>query len=368
MKNKEKDEERSKSKSKSKIEKIYEELNRVPLFMTKYDDTDGKGGENLELEALKTLLHDGDPVDVALNFKEQGNESFKKKKYDEAIKCYEQGIEVRCQDQQINTALVLNRSACYLHLKKYYKCIDDCELVLQKEPGNLKAKFRLAKSLYKTNKHEKAMKILMEQAEQAKQAEQDDFKTLLEEVRKDIEQKKSIEIKAEAERRARQQKHETTKKMLKLKNWTNVELKTKLNRFEPQYLEMKSEKIQNTFKVCLSCLALYPVVEKFDFIERVDDFSSIENIFETIFESFCEYHGQTCNYSSVDCYVETLSGSLAKIEMKKTICSLLSLHKPPIPLFNLLLKIYFVQKIDSDKWIGEWNVKEALKKRKLHIN
>lgn len=49
-------------------------LNRIPLFMTSLDETDGSGGENIELEALKALAYEGTRAEVAQNFREQGTE------------------------------------------------------------------------------------------------------------------------------------------------------------------------------------------------------------------------------------------------------------------------------------------------------
>ena len=40
--------------------------------MTKLDETDGDGGENVNLEALKSLAYEGDPDEIASNFKNQG--------------------------------------------------------------------------------------------------------------------------------------------------------------------------------------------------------------------------------------------------------------------------------------------------------
>lgn len=53
-----------------KPEDIMDSLNRVPLFMKTLDNTDGNGGENVELEALKALAYEGNPVEIATNFKE----------------------------------------------------------------------------------------------------------------------------------------------------------------------------------------------------------------------------------------------------------------------------------------------------------
>jgi hypothetical protein len=67
-------------------------LNRTPLFMTELDETDGKGGENVELEALKALAYEGTRAEIAQNFREQGNDHAKAKHWPEAKGYYDQAI------------------------------------------------------------------------------------------------------------------------------------------------------------------------------------------------------------------------------------------------------------------------------------
>jgi hypothetical protein len=124
-------------------EEVLASLNRLPLFMTEYDDTDGAGGENVELEALKALAYEGPPLEVAGNFREQGNECFREKKWKDAAEFYTKGLAVLLdarkngqseegnaekndagiaseEEQQmlkLQEALLLNRAACNLELR-----------------------------------------------------------------------------------------------------------------------------------------------------------------------------------------------------------------------------------------------------------
>ena len=70
------------------------ELNRVPLFMTTLDETDGAGGENVELEALKALAYEGTRVQVAANFHERGNESAREDRWLDARAFYDKALAV----------------------------------------------------------------------------------------------------------------------------------------------------------------------------------------------------------------------------------------------------------------------------------
>jgi hypothetical protein len=56
--------------------------------------------------------------EIAQNFKEQGNEYFKGKRYRQALGFYTQGIGAKPDDVQLREALLLNRAACNLELRE----------------------------------------------------------------------------------------------------------------------------------------------------------------------------------------------------------------------------------------------------------
>lgn len=123
------------------VDELMKEMNRVPLFMTSLDDTDGEGGENIELEALKALAYDGTRAEIAQNFREQGTELIKtEKRYREARDFYtkaldalkappppldpEQGPQVveideeaeEKKERSIEEACLVNRALCNLEM------------------------------------------------------------------------------------------------------------------------------------------------------------------------------------------------------------------------------------------------------------
>ena len=82
-----------KSKENS-VDELIKEMNRVPLFMTSLDETDGEGGENPELEALRALAYEGTRAEIAQNFREQGTELVRiEKRYREARDFYSKALE-----------------------------------------------------------------------------------------------------------------------------------------------------------------------------------------------------------------------------------------------------------------------------------
>lgn len=73
-------------------DQVLKEMNRLPLFMTSLDETDGEGGENIALEALKALAYEGTRAEIAENFRQQGNECARAKQWADAKSYYDKAI------------------------------------------------------------------------------------------------------------------------------------------------------------------------------------------------------------------------------------------------------------------------------------
>jgi hypothetical protein len=58
------------------------------------------------------------PQEIAQNFKEQGNDYFKGKRYREALGFYTQGVDAKPTDAVLQEALLCNRAACNLELRE----------------------------------------------------------------------------------------------------------------------------------------------------------------------------------------------------------------------------------------------------------
>lgn len=57
-------------------------------------------------------------TEIAQNFKEQGNDYFKGRRYREALGFYTQGIDAQPADILLTEALLCNRAACNLELSE----------------------------------------------------------------------------------------------------------------------------------------------------------------------------------------------------------------------------------------------------------
>ena len=56
---------------------------------------------------------------LALEFKKDGNNLFKQKRYKEAINAYTNGFKCRSSDNLVNVLLLTNRAAAHYHLEEY---------------------------------------------------------------------------------------------------------------------------------------------------------------------------------------------------------------------------------------------------------
>jgi len=58
-------------------------------------------------------------LEIAQNFKDQGNEYFRGKRYREAVGFYTQGLDAKPTDLPTIEALLCNRAACNLELRMF---------------------------------------------------------------------------------------------------------------------------------------------------------------------------------------------------------------------------------------------------------
>lgn len=124
---------------------IDEQLNETPFFMT---ELPANMEDNVKLQALQALLYDGTSEEIATNFKEQGNEAFKRGQpgYQDALVFYTKGINEKPNDQLLMAQLYNNRAAVHLALKNFGFAAKDAALSISSDQGNVKAFWRAAKA------------------------------------------------------------------------------------------------------------------------------------------------------------------------------------------------------------------------------
>lgn len=254
-------------------------LNRLPFFMTELDETDGQGGENTELEALKSLAYEGEPEEIATNFKNQGNECYKVKRYNDAIAYYTKGLDVDCKIPSINSALYLNRAACNLELKNYRRCIEDCKHVLILDEKSVKACYRAAKAYFYVERYEEAKQIALYGLEiESNNISLKDLVCKIESKVKAIELSKA---KKEKELKEVQFRKETLERAIKLRNIVLIESKKPVELLEEAHMHLEdSSDIES--QLIFPAIIFYPTIDEFDFIAQVSELSTPQSILEVV--------------------------------------------------------------------------------------
>ncbi|XP_071792021.1 dnaJ homolog subfamily C member 7-like isoform X1 [Asterias amurensis] len=90
--------------------------------------------------------------------KEEGNETFKGGKYQEAYELYTQALAVDPLNVNTNAKIYCNRATVCAKLKKLDQAIEDCTKALELDPEYLKAFMRRAKCYMETEQYEDAVR------------------------------------------------------------------------------------------------------------------------------------------------------------------------------------------------------------------
>ncbi|QPG75770.1 hypothetical protein FOA43_003130 [Brettanomyces nanus] len=342
-------------------EEMLAELKKSPFFMDSYD-ANGDHGDNPQLEALKSLQSEGTPKEIAERQKSRGNDFYKRKQYREALKCYTEGIDARCGVKFIEAALYTNRAACNLEFKNYAMCIGDCRKCLDRQPKNVKALFRCSKAMFAIERYEDAEKTLLYAVSI------DDENVAVNAMLKKVRARIQAIIKAE-ERKARakaekEQKDKALKEALSLRGIVNLRTNEPADTPDGSKLHLEDSKDVQS-QLIIPAMVLYPTTDEFDFVSEVSELTTPLQLAEIVMDRPDSYFedGKHTNFrpKRLEAYLETQSGGLIKVG-KKVIFSK-ALMQAHAPLFDGILRVYLVPRIDSTNWISKWDKMKALGKR-----
>lgn len=114
------------------------------------------------VEALAQIKYDEDlnsKKDLAISYKDDGNNNFKLKKYHWAIDCYSKGLSIGCDDPEVNASLYNNRSSSHFFLGNYRSALNDGLKALELNPDYKKAAIRVAQCYFKTNRFDSCIEF-----------------------------------------------------------------------------------------------------------------------------------------------------------------------------------------------------------------
>lgn len=360
-------------------DELLKELNRVPLFMTSLDETDGEDGENLELEALKALAYEGTRAEIAQNFREQGTELIQlEKRYAEAREYYtkavhalhapppeldpEQGPSVveideeaeAKKERELEEICYVNRALCNLQMQNYGSCARDCAAALRLNPKNVKAWYRAAQACLALDKLDEAM----DASESGLKYDPDNasLKATVEKIKARQAHNDAAQKARQAREDAKRAKAATLKYALKARG---IPVRTTERPPEIPEAEIELEN-PNDASTTLSfpTMFLYPLNAQTDFIKAFREDESVGQHLSYIFPlPWDEAHEYTPE--SVECYMETMEGGLIKAGKKMSLARLLSSGK--VEVVDGLVRVTVVPKAKATTWIEEFKLTRGKK-------
>ena len=357
-------------KGKSATE-ILAELNKSPLFMTDLEEND-------DLAALQALAYEGTALEVAVGFKERGNENFVIKGYKDAKEFYTQGItvlllevrkrqrgektedngdkeEVKKQVAVLETSLV-NRAACNLELKNYRSCIQDCASALRINNKNVKAYYRSSKALLKLDKIAEADDSC------ARGLEIDpENKALLGVAQELIKKNEMIAAKKkkEIEREVRRRTEEITLRTALKARGIKVRRTEQPPEMEDARIQLVPDPVDPTSTLSFPAVLLYPLHLESDFIKSWGEMEPMGHHLDYILPVPWDTAGEYTP-GNVECYMETLKGGLVKVGRKVTLLKVLSTGN--VEVVDEVVKVFVVPKAKAAAWVTDFKSKRAADK------
>jgi tetratricopeptide repeat protein 4 len=380
------------------------ELNRIPLFMTELDETDGEGGENIALEGLRALAYEGTRAEIAANFREHGNDCAKEKKWKDAKEYYDQALdalrrpqgvpqdenglaikldekEEAAKERVLKEACYVNRALCNLELSRYSSnCINsirviqihlisflrisgnfrlcqiDCADTLRMNPRNIKAWFRAASACLAVDR--------IDAAEDACRGglEVDPSNPALKSLSSRIQSRKETLAQVSSARREREQRLAAEKATISAAfKLRRVPVRTSAQPPDTQdAMPTLADPLNPQSTLSLPVLLLYPLAAQSDLIKAFEETHSLADHLAYILPDMPWDTDRAYTPDIVECYIATPVGGVAKIGKKVTLKKVLESGKAEV--VDGVLRVYVVPRSDAEKWINEFKV--ALKRER----
>lgn len=395
------------------LEETVAELKQHPMFMTDLDADNV--GDNEELAAMQALAFDGTPLENAANFKGQGNECFRGRRWADAKEFYTQGIallvaeerrraglsseeeqqqaqspeksepaptdasqegqpnteddadynrddpdEVRKQKQLLEQ-LYGNRAACHLELRNYRSCTSDCAGALRLNARNVKALYRSAKALAAVGRVAEAVDAC------ARGLAVDPDNAALRAVEREIAAQISA---AAAARRRDEERAEQARHRERLRR-AAVEARgirmrtsgpgTKPPDMEDARVQLVPDPSDPASTLAVPTLLLYPLHFETDFIKAFNETETLDqHLAGYVLPPPWDRKGLYSTAAGVECFAETAAGGLVRVGRKAPLLKLLS--GGAVEIVDELLRIYVVPKAKADGWVKDFKAKKAAEK------
>lgn len=336
------------------VDYVLNELNKVPFFMTEMTDE-----ENPAVEALKAMAYEGEPDEIAQNFRNQGNDCFKLKQYKDAIAFYTKALDQNCKVDEIELACLGNRAQANMELKNYRRAINDCTKVLDRNPKNVKAWYRSSKAFLLLDRNEEAV-VCVDYGLQC-DPENADLKAIKALATARIQKLRDME----KARRLRQEQAELKKKTLNLalasRGFTRAFSEADADHRKAAG-ELKCE-LENpndaNSHLSVPALLLYPLTLESDIVQQASETDTVGGLLEMLFSQPPPWATADYRLGNLDVYAQTKPGGLAKAPLKTTLAKLFGTQKPDIIMVDDLARLYVVPKNQAAQWLSKWDKQQA---------
>ncbi|KAF2711804.1 tetratricopeptide repeat protein 4 [Pleomassaria siparia CBS 279.74] len=352
------------------VDELLKEMNRMPLFMTSLDDSDGEGGENPGLEAMKALAYEGSRVEVAENFRQNGNECARAKQWQDAKEFYDKaieslkmphkmnedgsGIEVQVDEEtdakkekEIEEACYVNRALCHLEKKNYRSVNQDCASTLRLNPSNVKAFYRSATACLALDKLPEAVDAC------TRGLSIDSSNAPLKALQTKISARQTYIDSVVKARREREEKIRSEKATLALALKSRG-IRTKNTDKAPD-LEDATIKLESALDpsstLSFPAILLYPLHSQSDFIKAFSEKEKLNQHLDYIFPLPWD-EAKQYTMDGVEAYMETAVGGLIKAGKKMTLGKILGSGK--VEVTDGLVRFHVVPKARAEEWIEDF--------------
>ncbi|KAL7628947.1 HSP70/90 co-chaperone [Parahypoxylon ruwenzoriense] len=353
------------------VDEVVADLKKTPFFMTELEEND-------DTEALKALAYEGTPLEVGSDFKERGNECFREKRWVDAKEFYTKGVlvlaaeerrRVRGEKESTETtedevkeqkgvleSLYVNRAACHLELRNYRSCWLDCAAALRLNDKNVKAYYRSAKAFLGVGRIEEADDACVRGL--AVDEGNNPLKAVAREIIKKSEEQTAKQRK-ENERLAREKRREVLiKAALKARN-----IKTRTTAQPPEMedagLRLVPDPDDPRSSLSFPAVLLYPAHLQSDFIKAFGETETLADHLGYVFPLPWDTEG-AYTLAGVECYMETLSGGLAKVGKKAPLLKMLSSGN--VEVVDEVVRFFVLPKAKAPAWVQEFKAKKAAEK------
>ncbi|CAK7209804.1 HSP70/90 co-chaperone [Sporothrix eucalyptigena] len=366
---------------------ILAELNKSPLFMTELEDND-------DIAALQALAYEGTPFENAGDFKERGNECFREKQWADAREFYGKGVALLvgedrrrargeapkleadedgkvppdpdtpsaiAEQHALLATLYGNRAACQLELRNYRSCTLDCGAALRLNSANTKAWFRSAKALLALDKTDEASEAC------AGGLAVDPNNASLQRLSKDVIAR--AEAVAARKRREEERVSRENRKAQRLKYVLHLRGVRTRTTAQPPEMEDAAVRLEpeddgtwdldvSKYAVSYPTVLLYPLKLQSDFIKAFNETETLGDhlayILPVPWDTTAKDYAQPAN---VDCFMETIAGSLVKVGKKMALGKILA--QASVEVVDDVVRVFVVPRDQAEKWVKEYKEKKA---------